>query len=191
MLCRCAVGCPLPIVITLVCCQNKVAHYFISPPHISSSLKQVYLWVAFGQSRKLRHATWCLNHPLFSLSLLSNRLHARPSHFPSSEQDPLSHEVKMVGNSGNKGGGGSNGFKALGLSEEVYKGIVRMGFRVRRFLQATLLFERQEAFSHLFPQMPTPVQRKALPVVLTGSDACVMVSLWHNSSGLCSRAHLM
>ena len=45
----------------------------------------------------------------------------------------------------------NNGFKALGLSDEVYRGIVRMGFR-----------------------MPTPVQRKALPVVLTGSDACVM-----------------
>ena len=52
-----------------------------------------------------------------------------------------------------KGGGnsGGNGFKSLGLSDEVYRGIVRMGFR-----------------------NPTPVQRKALPVVLTGVDAVVM-----------------
>lgn len=28
------------------------------------------------------------------------------------------------------GGGGNNGFKSLGLSEPVYRGIVRMGFRV-------------------------------------------------------------
>jgi len=53
---------------------------------------------------------------------------------------------------GGKGGGGAgNGFQPLGLSDPVFKGIVRMGFR-----------------------MPTPVQRKALPVILTGSDSCVM-----------------
>ncbi|CAB9524185.1 dependent RNA helicase [Seminavis robusta] len=61
----------------------------------------------------------------------------------------------MTGDSGGKkkgsGGSASNGFKALGLSEPVFHGIVRMGFR-----------------------MPTPVQRKALPVILTGADACVM-----------------
>jgi ATP-dependent RNA helicase DDX54/DBP10 len=64
----------------------------------------------------------------------------------------------MGGDAGKKKGGasggsagGNNGFKALGLSEPVYHGIVRMGFR-----------------------NPTPVQRKALPVVLTGADACVM-----------------
>lgn len=34
-------------------------------------------------------------------------------------------------NRGSGGGGGANGFKALGLSESVYHGIVRMGFRVR------------------------------------------------------------
>lgn len=50
----------------------------------------------------------------------------------------------------NKAGAG-NGFKALGLSDEVYRGIVRMGFR-----------------------MPTPVQRKALPVILQGVDSVVM-----------------
>jgi ATP-dependent RNA helicase DDX54/DBP10 len=55
------------------------------------------------------------------------------------------------GSGGGGSGGGNNGFKALGLSEPVYHGIVRMGFR-----------------------NPTPVQRKALPVILTGSDACVM-----------------
>ena len=87
----------------------------------------------------------------------------------------------MGGDSGKKrgpgggGGGGSNGFKALGLSEAVYKGIVRMGFRVGFgqfiFLPVIWLFN----FSTSFFQMPTPVQRKALPVVLTGSDACVMV----------------
>lgn len=52
-----------------------------------------------------------------------------------------------------KGGGqaGGNGFKPLGLSDPVFKGVVRMGFRV-----------------------PTPVQRKALPVVLSGADTVVM-----------------
>jgi ATP-dependent RNA helicase DDX54/DBP10 len=51
-----------------------------------------------------------------------------------------------------KGGGQvGNGFKPLGLSEPVFKGVVRMGFRV-----------------------PTPVQRKALPVILSGADTVVM-----------------
>lgn len=39
----------------------------------------------------------------------------------------------------------------MGLSEEVYRGIVKMGFRV-----------------------PTPVQRKSLPVILSGTDTVVM-----------------
>ena len=52
---------------------------------------------------------------------------------------------------GGCGSGGGNGFKPLGLSDEVYKGVVRMGFR-----------------------NPTPVQRKALPVVLSGVDTVVM-----------------
>mmetsp|Transcript_947 Transcript_947/g.2028 ORF Transcript_947/g.2028 Transcript_947/m.2028 type:complete len:954 (+) Transcript_947:127-2988(+) len=54
---------------------------------------------------------------------------------------------------GNNGGGGGagNGFKPLGLSEAVFRGIVRMGFRT-----------------------PTPVQRKALPVVMSGADSIVM-----------------
>ena len=53
--------------------------------------------------------------------------------------------------SGGGGGGTGNGFKPLGLSEPVYRGVVRMGFR-----------------------NPTPVQRKALPVVMSGADSCVM-----------------
>jgi ATP-dependent RNA helicase DDX54/DBP10 len=59
--------------------------------------------------------------------------------------------------SNNKGGGagastgGGNGFKPLGLSDEVFRGVVRMGFR-----------------------NPTPVQRKALPVILSGADTVVM-----------------
>ena len=52
---------------------------------------------------------------------------------------------------GNNSGGGGNGFKPLGLSEPVFRGIVRMGFRT-----------------------PTPVQRKALPVVMSGADSVVM-----------------
>eukprot|EP00980_Cylindrotheca_fusiformis_P028267 scaffold22589_cov138-Cylindrotheca_fusiformis.AAC.30 len=47
--------------------------------------------------------------------------------------------------------GGGNGFKPLGLSDPVFRGVVRMGFR-----------------------NPTPVQRKALPVVLSGADTVVM-----------------
>jgi ATP-dependent RNA helicase DDX54/DBP10 len=47
-----------------------------------------------------------------------------------------------------KNGGG---FQAMGLSEEVYRGIVKMGFRT-----------------------PTPVQRKSLPVVLSGCDTVCM-----------------
>jgi len=60
----------------------------------------------------------------------------------------------MVGitSNANNGGDGGNGFKSLGLSPEVYRGIVqKMGFR-----------------------MPTPVQRKSLPVCLSGADTVVM-----------------
>ncbi|VEU39677.1 unnamed protein product [Pseudo-nitzschia multistriata] len=57
----------------------------------------------------------------------------------------------MTSGKGNNGGGGGNGFKPLGLSEPVYRGIVRMGFRT-----------------------PTPVQRKALPVVMSGADTICM-----------------
>jgi len=52
---------------------------------------------------------------------------------------------------GRQGSGGGNGFKPLGLTDLVFRGVVRMGFR-----------------------SPTPVQRKALPVVLSGADAVVM-----------------
>ena len=64
------------------------------------------------------------------------------------------------GNSSYGGGGSSSkknkgisggGFQSLGLSEPVYRGVVKMGFRI-----------------------PTPVQRKSLPVVLSGSDTVVM-----------------
>ena len=58
----------------------------------------------------------------------------------------------MSARRGNSGGSGAgNGFKPLGLSDPVFKGVVRMGFR-----------------------NPTPVQRKALPVVLSGADTVVM-----------------
>jgi len=50
-----------------------------------------------------------------------------------------------------KGKKSSGGFQSLGLSEDVYRGIVKMGFRV-----------------------PTPVQRKALPICLSGVDTVVM-----------------
>lgn len=64
----------------------------------------------------------------------------------------MSSSVRKGGGGGGGGGNsGGNGFKPLGLSEEVFKGIVRMGFR-----------------------NPTPVQRKALPVVLSGADTVVM-----------------
>jgi ATP-dependent RNA helicase DDX54/DBP10 len=50
------------------------------------------------------------------------------------------------------GGGGSGGFQSLGLSNAVYRGIThRLGYR-----------------------LPTPVQRKALPIILTGVDTVVM-----------------
>jgi len=51
-------------------------------------------------------------------------------------------------NSNNSGG---NGFQSLGLSDFVFRGILRIGFR-----------------------NPTPVQRKSLPIILTGSDTVVM-----------------
>lgn len=46
---------------------------------------------------------------------------------------------------------GGTGFQVLGLSDEILRGISKMGFR-----------------------NPTPVQRKSLPVVLSGSDTVVM-----------------
>ena len=49
------------------------------------------------------------------------------------------------------GGGGSGGFQALNLSPPIYAGIKKLGYRT-----------------------PTPVQRKSLPILLTGSDAVVM-----------------
>jgi ATP-dependent RNA helicase DDX54/DBP10 len=69
--------------------------------------------------------------------------------FDFTTEYPLS--PTMVNPTKKGGTSGGNGFKALGLSDEVYKGIIRMGFR-----------------------MPTPVQRKSLPVVLTGVDTVVM-----------------
>lgn len=68
--------------------------------------------------------------------------------------------MSSFGGKPSSGGGGSfkknkgisgGGFQSLGLSEPVYRGIVKMGFRI-----------------------PTPVQRKSLPVVLSGSDTVVM-----------------
>ncbi|KAG7338869.1 ATP-dependent RNA helicase [Nitzschia inconspicua] len=53
--------------------------------------------------------------------------------------------------SNQSGSGGGNGFKPLGLSDDVFRGIVRLGFR-----------------------NPTPVQRKALPVIMSGADSVVM-----------------
>jgi ATP-dependent RNA helicase DDX54/DBP10 len=47
--------------------------------------------------------------------------------------------------------GGGSGFKPLGLSEPIFKGITKLGFR-----------------------NPTPVQRKSLPVIMSGSDSVVM-----------------
>lgn len=52
---------------------------------------------------------------------------------------------------GKKKGSSGGGFQSLGLSDEVYRGIVKMGYR-----------------------MPTPVQRKTLPVVLSGIDTVAM-----------------
>lgn len=54
-------------------------------------------------------------------------------------------------NNNKKGKKSSGGFQSLGLSDPVYRGIVKMGFRV-----------------------PTPVQRKALPICLSGVDTVVM-----------------
>jgi len=53
--------------------------------------------------------------------------------------------------SGGGGGGSSGGFQALNLSPPIYAGIKKLGYRT-----------------------PTPVQRKSLPILLTGSDAVVM-----------------
>ena len=51
------------------------------------------------------------------------------------------------------GGGGSSGggFQSLNLSPPIFAGIKKLGYRT-----------------------PTPVQRKSLPILLTGSDAVVM-----------------
>lgn len=59
---------------------------------------------------------------------------------------------KTSGSGGSSGGSGGGSFQSLGLSPAVYRGVTqRLGFR-----------------------LPTPVQRKALPVILTGVDAVVM-----------------
>lgn len=51
----------------------------------------------------------------------------------------------------NKVSGGGGGFQALNLSPPIFAGIKKLGYRT-----------------------PTPVQRKSLPILLTGSDAVVM-----------------
>jgi ATP-dependent RNA helicase DDX54/DBP10 len=50
-----------------------------------------------------------------------------------------------------KKGSSGGGFESMGLSEAVYQGVKKIGFRV-----------------------PTPVQRQALPICLSGKDAVVM-----------------
>ena len=40
-------------------------------------------------------------------------------------------DKKMRKKSNNGGSGNSGGFQSMGLSEEVYRGIMKMGFRVR------------------------------------------------------------
>lgn len=56
----------------------------------------------------------------------------------------------MAANSNSKKGGGG-GFEALNLSPPIFAGIKRLGYRT-----------------------PTPVQRKSLPILLTGNDSVVM-----------------
>lgn len=57
----------------------------------------------------------------------------------------------MAANNNNKKSGGGGGFEALNLSPPIYAGIKRLGYRT-----------------------PTPVQRKSLPILLTGNDSVVM-----------------
>lgn len=54
-------------------------------------------------------------------------------------------------NYSNNGGGSGGGFQSLSLSPPVFAGIKRLGYRT-----------------------PTPVQRRSLPLLLTGADVCVM-----------------
>eukprot|EP00581_Thalassiosira_minuscula_P013976 CAMPEP_0183714618 /NCGR_PEP_ID=MMETSP0737-20130205/9092_1 /TAXON_ID=385413 /ORGANISM="Thalassiosira miniscula, Strain CCMP1093" /LENGTH=1034 /DNA_ID=CAMNT_0025943579 /DNA_START=143 /DNA_END=3247 /DNA_ORIENTATION=+ len=53
--------------------------------------------------------------------------------------------------SNNNGSSNGGGFQSLNLSPPIFAGIKKLGYRT-----------------------PTPVQRKSLPILLTGSDACVM-----------------
>lgn len=57
---------------------------------------------------------------------------------------------------GGKGGGGAgNGFQPLGLSDPVFKGIVRMGFRVSKLL---ILYTRpSDALNSSLTSQPPPV----------------------------------
>lgn len=51
---------------------------------------------------------------------------------------------RKQGGGGGGGGGAGNGFKPLGLSDSVYRGIVKMGFRVReseRYIDMELSYE--------------------------------------------------
>lgn len=77
----------------------------------------------------------------------------------------------MVGSK--KSNASGNGFQSLGLSDSVFRGIVRMGFRVSR-TSAENLTLTYFMLNDCYYQMPTPVQRKALPVILSGSDTIVM-----------------
>ena len=58
--------------------------------------------------------------------------------------------TKDKSNNSNSGGSGG-GFQSLNLSPPIFAGIKKLGYRT-----------------------PTPVQRKSLPILLTGTDAVVM-----------------
>ena len=58
---------------------------------------------------------------------------------------------KKSGGSGGSSSSSGGGFQSMNLSPPIFAGVKKLGYRT-----------------------PTPVQRKSLPILLTGSDAVVM-----------------
>ena len=67
--------------------------------------------------------------------------------FPSNEADNESDDDTKLPKSRGKTGG----FQSMGLSSEVYKSVMRKGYRI-----------------------PTPIQRRAIPVLMSGQDVAAM-----------------
>uniref|UniRef100_A0A671YGW7 RNA helicase n=1 Tax=Sparus aurata TaxID=8175 RepID=A0A671YGW7_SPAAU len=118
-----------------------------------SSPKQQHLKVSYNNKR-LRILLIC-----FCDSLLVSQLGTKLPRFPASSDYPsdVEPDMRQLVRAQNKKKKKSGGFQSMGLSYPVYKGVMKKGYKV-----------------------PTPIQRKTIPVILDGKD---MVAMARTGSG--------